>query len=271
MAQDWSSFTRFAVEIARDAGKLLLDYQGKLRNVKGKSVAHDLVTEADISAENLILERIREKYPHHGILSEETGSTRKPGSFRWVVDPLDGTTNYVHGYSVFAVSIALEYQGETISGVVYNPAENECFHATAGSGAFLNDKKIRPSRISTVKDGLFLSGFPYQQDERWHKSFEIFRKVYGASQGVRRLGAASLDLCYVAAGRFEGYWEFNLKPWDIRAGEFILREAGGVTSDWDGSPLPPSGARILGSNKGVHHELISLLTSTDYSLFKDGF
>ena len=256
----------FTISTAKSAGKILMDYYGNISDINRKSTV-DLVTNADLESEIFIIKKIKEFYPLHDIIAEESDVIKQGSNYRWVIDPLDGTTNFVHNFPIFSVSIALQYKSETIIGVVYNPIYNQCFYASKSKGAYLNGTSISPSTISNLQDSLLVTGFPYNHDVLFDKSFELFHDLYSRTQGIRRLGAASLDFCFVAMGRFEAYYEFNLKPWDICAGDLILRESGGKTSDWKDSLLPFSGNRILASNGVIHDEILSILQHPNYSIF----
>ena len=205
------------------------------------------------------MKKINSTYPDHHIIAEESNQIQGNSDFRWVIDPLDGTTNFVHSLPIFAVSMGLQYNEETILGVVYNPVADKCFYAEKNTGAFLNDKPIHITSTNTLSNSLLVTGFPYIHDDSYEKSFTLFKKLYGKTQGIRRLGAAALDFCFVAMGRFEGFWEFGLQPWDVCAGALILEEAGGVVTDWDASPMPFSGKRILATNGHIHTEMIKIL------------
>jgi len=191
----------------------------------------------------------------------------KNSDFRWVIDPLDGTTNFVHNLPIFAVSIGLQYKEKTILGVVYNPAADKMFYASNNNGAYLNEEIINISSSNTLSDSLIVTGFPYIHDKKWDVSFDIFKTIYSKTRGVRRLGAAALDLCFVAMGRFEGFYEFNLKPWDICAGSIIAKEAGAKVTDWNDKTLPFSGKRILATNGKIHNEMVNILTSKEVDIF----
>jgi len=245
-----------------------MSYFGNISSLEKKSTNIDLLTKADIDSERYIISQIHATYPDHSILSEESGDLATDSEYLWVVDPLDGTTNFTHNLPIFAVSIGLIKKGEkAICGVVYNPAVNKCFYAEESKGAFLNGKPIQCTSSNTLSDSLLTTGFPYLHDNKYDISFEIFKEFYDKTRGVRRLGAASLDLCFVAMGRFDGYYEYSLKPWDICAGSLIATEAGARVTDWDNSKLPASGSRILATNGLIHKEMISILTKKEYSLF----
>lgn len=249
----------FAKKTAKEAGDILMQHFGKISSVKRKSTDIDLLTIADTESESFIINKIQTDYPLHHIVAEESSFIQNNSDYRWVIDPLDGTTNFVHNLPIFAVSIGIQYKEETIAAVVYNPAANKCFWAKKNGGAFLNEKAIQATSTNTLSDSLLVTGFPYIHDDRWDKGFVLFKQLYHQTQGIRRLGAAALDFCFVAMGRFEGFWEFGLKSWDVCAGSLILTEAGGKVTDWDGSHAPFSGERVLATNGLVHDEMIDIL------------
>ena len=249
----------FASRLAVEAGGIISAHLGQVLEVRHKGTV-DLVTDADLASERAILAAITEHYPGHHIISEESHTgTVSEATFRWVVDPLDGTTNFVHGLPLFAVSIALQIKGRTEIGVVYNPALDELYAARSGAGATLNGEPIHVSATDDLQEALFVTGFPYGRDDVFHRSFDLWHEFYTRCQGGRRLGAAALDCCYVAAGRFDFFYEAALKPWDICAGDLICREAGGQTSDWSDEPLPFDGSRVLMSNGIVHGDALAVL------------
>ena len=249
----------FSIETAKDAGSILMSHFGKISSVERKSTDIDLLTIADTESEAFILERIKSVYPDHHIIAEESAIFEGNSDYRWVIDPLDGTTNFVHRLPIFAVSIGLQYQEKTILGVVYNPAAHKCFWAKKNGGSFLNEEPIYITSTITLNNSLLVTGFPYIHDDNYEKGFDLFKDFYSKTQGIRRLGAAALDFCFVAMGRFEGFWEFGLQPWDVCAGALILQESGGKVTDWDGSPMPFSGKRVLATNGHVHREMIKTL------------
>jgi len=249
----------FAIQTAKGAGAILMEHFGNISSYEHKSTPIDLLTIADTQSEAFIVNKIKTTFPDHHIIAEESTVVENNSDYRWVIDPLDGTTNFVHSLPIFAVSIGLQYKGETILGAVYNPAADKCFWAEKNGGAFLNGKTIHISSTTTLSISLLVTGFPYTHDDSWLKGFDIFKELYGKTQGVRRLGAASLDFCFVAMGRFEGFWEFGLEPWDVCAGGLIVKEAGGKVSDWDGSPMPFSGNRVLATNGHIHGEMMDVL------------
>ncbi len=255
---DIDRFAEVGTAAALRAGRLLMD---KLRT--GFRIAHkgetDLVTEADLAAERLIVSKIREAFPHHAILAEENHSTAERGSHTWIVDPLDGTTNYAHGYPAFAVSIGLEIEGELEWGIVYNPNLEEQFTARRGEGAFVNGTRLRVSKTATMSASLLVTGFPYDVRTNPDNNLDNFAGFMLRSQAVRRVGSAALDFCYVAAGRFDGFWEIDLRPWDMAAGALIAREAGATVTDFSGAPLSIYQPRCVASNGLIHREMLSIL------------
>lgn len=218
----------------------------------------NLVTEMDLRSESLIIEAIRSRFPEDEILSEEEGTRPGDRSRRWVIDPLDGTTNYAHGYRFFCVSIAFELEGEIALGVVYDPVTEEMFTARRGEGAFLNADRLRVSSEAELLESLLCTGFPYDIDAI-RGGLELFERVLLQSRAVRRDGSAALDLCYVAAGRFEGFWERGLQSWDVAAGQLIVREAEGAVTALDGSPVSVYDREILASNGHIHQALVQAL------------
>jgi myo-inositol-1(or 4)-monophosphatase len=242
------------VEIAREAGALLMEYFHRRVAVEYKGDA-DLVTEADRKSEALIRERIHGLWPSHDVLGEEQGLVDTGSEYRWYVDPLDGTTNFAHGFPVFCVSMALEHKGKRIAGVIYDPTRDELFSAELGGGAYLNGKKIQVSKIAKLAECLVATGFP---SHKRHKNPNIFfyHHITLRTHGVRRPGSAALDLCSVACGRFDGFWEFNLNPWDTAAGVLIVEEAGGQVTDFRGGPFQLASRETLASNGLVHAALI---------------
>jgi len=251
----------FAIEVARDAGGLLMQRLGAAKVTNKGDI--DLVTEADLASENLIIERIRSYFPQHGILAEESGEAElvggaKRSEWKWIIDPLDGTTNYAHSYPCFCVSIALEHAGVLEVGVVYDPVRDEMFAAERGNGAALNDRKITVSSVEELKDAMLCTGFPYNVRERpdFTRDFANFTM---AAQAVRRDGSAALDLAYVACGRFDGFWEDGLSPWDIAAGQILIEEARGKVTNFDNEPLSIYTKKVLASNGLVHDAMRRVL------------
>jgi myo-inositol-1(or 4)-monophosphatase len=240
--------------IAREAGALLMDYFHQHLKIEYKGDA-DLVTAADRASEVLIRDRIRRQWPTHDVLGEEQGLSDQGSDYRWYVDPLDGTTNFAHGYPVFCVSLGLEHRGEMIAASVYDPTRDELFSAERGSGAHLNGQPIHVSKSATLRESLLATGFPSQKR---HKNPNIFfyHQITLHTHGVRRAGSAALDLCNVACGRFDGFWEFNLNPWDTAAGVLIVEEAAGKVTRFDGSPFEIDSRETLASNGLLHDALL---------------
>jgi myo-inositol-1(or 4)-monophosphatase len=250
----------FAIQTARDAGQILLERFGRALQVSNKGDI-DLVTEADVAAERLIVERIRSYYPRHAILAEESGETLTASGqseWRWIVDPLDGTTNYAHGYPCFCVSIALERAGKIEIGVIYDPTRDELFAAERGQGATLNGRSIRVTETEDLNRALLCTGFPYNVRERGDFARHFYHFIMHA-QGVRRDGSAALDMASVACGRFDGFWEEGLNPWDVAAGVLLIEEAGGRVSRYDGSRFDIYTPPILASNGLVHEAMMRVL------------
>jgi myo-inositol-1(or 4)-monophosphatase len=245
--------------IAREAGALLMQYFQKHIKIEYKGDA-DLVTAADRASEALIRERIQQQFPGHDVLGEEQGLNDQGSDYRWYVDPLDGTTNFAHGYPVFCVSMALEHrepekQAQLIAGVVYDPTRDELFSAEQGRGAHLNGAAIHVSQAAHLKECLLATGFPSQKRHK-NPNIHFYHQITLRTHGVRRAGSAALDLCNVASGRFDGFWEFNLNPWDTAAGAVIVEEAGGKLSRFDGSPFELDSRETLASNGFVHEALV---------------
>jgi myo-inositol-1(or 4)-monophosphatase len=245
--------------IAREAGALLMHYFQKHIKIEYKGDA-DLVTAADRASEALIRERIQQQFPGHDVLGEEQGLNDQGSDYRWYVDPLDGTTNFAHGYPVFCVSMALEYresqkQAQRIAGVVYDPTRDELFSAEQGRGAHLNGAPMQVSQTAHLKESLLATGFPSQKRHK-NPNIHFYHQITLRTHGVRRAGSAALDLCNVASGRFDGFWEFNLNPWDTAAGALIVEEAGGRVSRFDGSPFEIDSRETLASNKLLHPALV---------------
>jgi myo-inositol-1(or 4)-monophosphatase len=249
----------FAMETARDAGRILLEKFGTDIGVHKKGDIN-LVTEADLASEALIVERIRSHFPKHSILAEESGKAVVDDSttYKWIIDPLDGTTNYAHGYPCFAVTIALEHESEIVVGVTYDPTRDEMFSAERGRGASLNNKPIRVSDTDDIGDALLVTGFPYDFKSKPHFGKHMNDFLYHA-RGVRRDGSAAIDMAYVAAGRFDGFWEEGLNPWDMAAGVLLIEEAGGFVTGYDNSKFSIYSPPILASNGRIHAQMAAIL------------
>ena len=252
----------FAIQTARDAGSLLAERFGRAVRVTDKSEL-ELVTESDLASEKLIIDRIRTYHPRHAILAEESGASSPAtadvqSEWRWIVDPLDGTTNYAHGYPTFCVSIGLEHAGRMELGVIYDPMRDELFTAERGEGASLNGRRVQVSTTGKLASALLCTGFPYDVRERSEFARHFSNFIMNA-QGVRRDGAAALDLAYVACGRFDGFWEEGLQPWDVAAGSLMVEEAGGHVSKYDNEPLSIYTPPILASNGLLHEQMMRVL------------
>ncbi len=251
---DHNDFVPGMAEIAREAGALLMDYFQQHVKIEYKGDA-DLVTVADRKSEILIRERIKGRWPSHDILGEEQGLVDTGSDYRWYVDPLDGTTNFAHGFPVFCVSLALEHKHRRIAGVVYDPTRDELFAAEQGSGAYLNQQRIRVSKIANLSESLVATGFPSHKRHK-NPNIHFYHQITLRTHGVRRAGSAALDLCCVASGRFDAFWEFNLNPWDTAAGVLIVEEAGGKVTDFQGGPFPINSRETLASNGLLHPALL---------------
>ncbi|MGH7947989.1 MAG: inositol monophosphatase family protein [Candidatus Binataceae bacterium] len=252
---------RVAHRAARAAGRVHLQRLRRI-NIARKSNALDLVTEADRESEAAAIDVIRRAFPEQEILAEEGGATGAAGEHRWIIDPLDGTTNFAHAFPQFCVSIAYEHRGKILVGVVYDALKRELFSSRRGKGAKLNGKPIRVSRTRELERSLLLTGFPYDRRERRRFYMCFWEQFMTRVQGVRRTGAAALDLAYVACGRNDGFWEFGLKAWDVAAGSLIVEEAGGRVTNMDGTRLDLNGGKILASNGRIHREMLREIAAT---------
>lgn len=248
-----------AVKAARKAGAIINRASLDLDLLRVTTKGHaDFVTEVDKAAEQVIIETLSQAYPDHGFLAEESGAHRPPGAadYTWIIDPLDGTTNFIHGFPQYAVSIACQHGGQITQAVIYDPARNDLFTATRGRGAFLNDRRLRVSKRVHLKDALVATGFPFRRLEHLDAYLALLKRVIAATAGVRRPGAAALDLAYVAAGRFDGFFEYGLAPWDMAAGCLLVVEAGGMISDDAGNAdYLASGNVVCGAPKIFEHLL----------------
>jgi myo-inositol-1(or 4)-monophosphatase len=245
---------------ADEAAAIISAYYDTSFEIGRKKEYNDLVTEVDKKSEAKIIEVIYENFPDHNVLGEEGGDLEKKSDYLWIVDPIDGTVNFAHAVPIFCVSIAVEYKGEVILGIVYNPIIREKFWAQKGEGAYLNDKRIHVSEIDELKDSLLVTGFPYDAKTNTDHCLDHFINFVKLGLPVRRLGSAAIDICYLACGRFEGFWEVNLNPWDVAAAYLILIESGGKVTDFDGSKYSIYNKQILASNgKKVHEEMISVI------------
>ena len=251
-------FKKIAIKAALKGGEFLQKFQGKFIWIGYKGVIN-LVTEADRLSEDAIIKIIRKNFPEHNILTEESRGYEKGSDYKWIIDPLDGTTNYAHGFPVYCVSIALEKKGEIISGVVYNPVLEELFVAEKNKGAFMNGKRIYVSKTRELSRSLLATGFPYDIRESKINNLDHFTNFALRSQAIRRAGSAALDLCYLAKGIFDGFWELKLSPWDTAAGSLMVKEAGGEVTDFSGNQFSIYQKNILGTNGKIHSQMIQVL------------
>ncbi len=254
----WKEELSTAKKAAMSAGTVLNRLFGKVRDITKKGDI-DLVTEADFQAEKIVLSTLSHKFPGDSILAEESGTHQQASKRTWIVDPLDGTTNFVHGFPMFAVSIALEIEQEMVLGVVYNPFMNELFEAVKDGGALLNGRPIRVSSIQDLEESLLATGFPYNIRECPEKILGLFQKMIVKAQGVRRPGSAAIDMCYVAMGRLDGFWEQDLKPWDTAAGTVMVTEAGGKLSNYQGGPYTPHQKTVVAANPLIHRKMMEVI------------
>ncbi len=249
------------INISKESGELIRSKFNTNFNLEFKSNESDLVTEVDKASEKIILDFIKKKYPTHGIITEEGGTSLSKSEYNWVIDPLDGTTNFAHGFPMFAVSIGLQKNGRTIAGVVYDIMQNVIYSAEAGNGAFENDKKINVNDNANLRRALLVTGFPYDVAENPENALGKFVAFTKASRGIRRLGSAAIDFCYAAKGVFDGFWEVHLKPWDMCAGKLIVEEAGGLVTDFEGNKIDIFSKKILATNGKIHNAMIEILKS----------
>lgn len=255
-----------AGRIAKTAGELILEISTQERQISYKS-ARDMVTEVDQASEKYIVSEIYKSYPTHDILAEEgSGDDARHSDYLWIIDPLDGTTNFVHGFPVFAVSIGVQFKGELYAAAVYDPNRDELFTAGRGMGAFLNGKGIHTSLTTDLGKSLLATGFSYFNDNYFKLNMELWTSIYGKTQGLRRAGAAAIDLAWLACGRLDGLWEFSLKPWDIAAGALLVQEAGGVVSGPVGEELNMDKGHIIAANPYIHPQIISEISQFRHRL-----
>jgi myo-inositol-1(or 4)-monophosphatase len=247
-----------AIQAVRESGRIQKEWLHKDKRIELKGEIN-LVTEVDKRCEQRIIEIIKKAFPEHNILTEETPMPELPSPYRWIVDPLDGTTNYAHGYPCFCTSLALELEKEIVLGAIYDPLLDELFTAQKGKGAFLNNEQIAVSLTDRLTNALICTGFPYDLRESRENNLDHFNNFIMEARAVRRDGSAALDLCYVAAGRFDGFWELKLYAWDVAAGKLIIEEAGGRVTDFHGGPADIYGQQILASNGRIHKEMIRVL------------
>ncbi len=248
-----------ATQAARQAGVLLLDYAQKGFSVHQKEQAINLVTEADLHAEQTIIDHVRASFPDHQILSEEQGLHDSPHPTKWIIDPLDGTTNFAHGFPMYNVSIGVEHEGRVVVGVVFDPTRNELFFGQQGCGATLNGTPIHVSKTPKLNEALLVTGFAYDIHTAEDNNLKEFCAFALKARGMRRTGTAAIDLCYIATGRFDGFWEMKLNPWDTAAGTLIVREAGGTVTDYGGEPHSIYSDTIIATNGLFHPEMVEVL------------
>lgn len=260
MKTDYEKALLFAVSTAEKAGSMLRERLNHRHRIVYKGEI-DIVTEADRMSEEIILSAIARVYPLHDVLTEESVGISSGSDFRWIVDPLDGTTNYAHGYPVFCVSLALEHRGEVVLGVVYNPIMGEVFTAIRGNGAHLNGERIAVSKTRDLSRCLLATGFPYDIRSSRNNNLNYFIAMATRVQAIRRAGSAALDLAYVAAGRFDGFWELKLKPWDMAAGCLLVSEGGGAVTDLAGGPFHLDVPGVLATNGLIHQAMIDALSA----------
>lgn len=244
------------IEISKSAGSIIKEGFGTKFKIEYKTNESNLVTEIDKASEELIINFVKKRYPSHSILAEEGGDVKRSSEYLWVVDPLDGTTNFAHGLPIFSVSIGVQKNNETIAGVVYDVMRDIVFHAEKGNGAFANSEKIKVSNVDKLEHSLLVTGFPYNVSENPEEAFERFTVLTKKARGIRRLGSAAIDFCYLASGVFDGFWEVYLHPWDICAGKLIAEEAGGIVTDFNGNSVGIFSKKILSSNNKIHKQII---------------
>ena len=262
MSQALHPMLNIAIKAARAAGSIInraaLDLEVLRVGTKGPN---DYVSEVDQAAENAIINILLEAYPGHGILAEESGRERgaKDSEFTWIIDPLDGTTNFLHGFPVYAVSIALAHRGVVHQAVVYDPTRNDMFFASRGRGAFLNDRRLRVSKRTRISDSLIGTGFPFRKGDNFKRYVKMFEEVMQSCAGLRRPGAAALDLCYVAAGYYDGFFETGLNPWDMAAGSLLITEAGGLIGNFTGESDFLYHREVVAGNPKIYGQLVQIL------------
>lgn len=264
LSEPMQPLLNIAVTAARLAGDIIVRQMEQLDRIKiTEKNGNDYFTEVDIKAEQAIMNSIRKAYPDHGFIAEESGVHNEESDYVWLIDPLDGTTNYIHGFPFFSVSIALRIKGKIEHAVVYDPLRHECFSASRGRGARLNDRRIRVSKQTQLPLALLASGFPFKHAAKAQRYLASYESLIGKCSGVRRTGSAALDLAYVAAGRIDGFWEFGLRPWDIAAGSLLIKEAGGLVSDMQGGEDYIKQGDIVAGTPKIFKSLIQTLNNLD--------
>ena len=251
-----------AVKAARRAGAIINRASQDIGTLTIKSKNfNDFVSEVDVAAERAIIDTLKDAYPTHGFLGEESGSTSHQSDFIWIIDPLDGTTNFLHGFPQYCVSIALRHKGEITQAVIYEPNRNDLYTATKGRGAFLNDKRIRVSKCDKLQDALIGTGFPFRDFKYLDDYLSMFKSMIQKTRGIRRAGSAALDLAYVANGSLDGFWEIGLSAWDIAAGGLLVREAGGIVTDLSGQSGWLESGNILVASPKIHDDMQAIIAS----------
>lgn len=246
-----------AIRAARSAGNVIMRYVDRVDTLSiSVKERNDFVTEVDRLAEQEIISILHKSFPNHGILAEESGTQNTGDEFQWVIDPLDGTTNFLHGFPQFAVSIGLKHRGKLDQAVVYDPIRQELFTASKGGGAHLNTRRMRVTTHKHLEGALLGTGFPFKQPQYLDAYLGMFKSLFPDTAGIRRAGAASLDLAYVAAGRLDGFWEFGLQEWDMAAGVLLIREAGGIVTDFRGQDRYLETGNLVAGNPKVHHAIL---------------
>lgn len=258
LGNNMDKFLKTAIEAAKEAGKIQLERRGNMGKICYKGDIN-IVTEVDLLCEKKIVKIIKDNYPEHSILTEEKGETLTGSDYKWIIDPIDGTTNYAHDFPCYCSSIALELKGEIVLCAVYQPVLDELFFAQKGKGAFLNRHKIHVSKTKTLLESLLATGFAYDVHESEIDNMDHFTDFIKKAQSIRRPGSAVLDLCYVALGRFDGFWELKLQPWDVAAGILLIEEAGGKVTGISGEKYSIYSKNILASNGFIHQDMINVL------------
>jgi len=252
-------YINIATRAALEAGKIILRSLNKLDSIAVQSKGrNDFVTEVDFKAERAIIDILKNAYPDHSILAEESGKCGD-SEYQWIIDPLDGTTNYLHGFPIYSVSIALARKGVVEHGVIYDPLKEELFTASAGDGAYLNQRRLRVTQCNKMSQALLGTGFPFKNIENLDEYLGIFKAIFPQSAGMRRTGSAALDLAYLASGRLDGFWEMNLQPWDIAAGVLLIKEAGGVITDFAGTNNYLESGNVVAGSLTIHESLLKMI------------
>ena len=256
--KELNHYYEFSQNIAREAGKLLLEKSRRRNRIHYKGRV-DLVTEADVASERFIVDSVKKEFPQHSILAEEEAARENNPDYKWIIDPLDGTTNFAHGFPAYCVSVALEYRRDIVVGAVYDPERDELFCARLGGGSYLNGNKNRVTSQTRLERSLLATGFPYDIGSSRENNLRYFNRFARLAQGIRRAGSAALDLCYLGCGRFDGFWELKLHPWDVAAGMLVVKEAGGKVTDFQGKKYSIYGKYILASNSKIHSRMKAIL------------